>query len=186
MMRYPFLLVIMFGFWPLEAQELPPSIQFWEELSSHCGKAYEGELITGGTDDFKGKKLIMHVRSCEEGIIKIPFVVGENRSRTWILTLKDDLIQLKHDHRHEDGSEEDITQYGGTSPNSGLAHLQFFPADRETSQLISYASTNVWWFTLEENFLTYNLRRIGTDRLFTVRFDLSREVPAPLAPWGQE
>lgn len=147
-MKYVLLLVLLLGFKPLKAQEFPPSVQFWEKLLTHCGKAYEGELITGGTDDFIGRKLIMHVRSCKEGIIQIPFVVGENRSRTWILTLKDDLIQLKHDHRHQDGSEEDITQYGGTSPNTGLAGLQFFRPTRKqanSSPMLLRMSGGLLW-----------------------------------------
>lgn len=181
------LLFALFSFSKIgTSQDLPGSVQFWKTLESHCGKAYEGELITGGNDDFSGKKLIMHVRSCGDNVIRIPFFVGEDRSRTWVLTMKDNLIQLKHDHRHEDGSEDDITQYGGTSPNTGLADLQFFPADQQTANLISYASTNVWWITLDETSFTYNLRRMGSDRLFTVKFDLTKEVETPLAPWGSE
>ena len=61
-----------------------------------------------------------------------------------------------------------------------------FPADQETADLISYASTNVWWITLDETSFTYNLRRIGTDRLFTVRFDLTKPISTPSAPWGWE
>ncbi|HNP19524.1 MAG TPA: hypothetical protein PKL31_13890 [Fulvivirga sp.] len=62
--------------------------------------------------------------------------------------------------------------------------IQFFPADQETADLISYASNNVWWVTIDEKSFTYNLRRIGTDRVFSVRFDLTKEVPTPDAPWG--
>ena len=46
----------------------------------------------------------MHVRSCEENRIRIPFFVGDDKSRTWVLTFDSDQIQLKHNHRHEDGS----------------------------------------------------------------------------------
>src|SRR5690606_6495237 len=117
-MRYFFLLAFLISFQSGMAQEVPGSLKFWENLKSHCGKAYEGELLTPGNEDFAGKKLVMHVRSCQDNTILIPFFVGEDRSRTWVLTLQDDLITLKHDHRHEDGSEDDITQYGGTSTNT--------------------------------------------------------------------
>jgi hypothetical protein len=33
-------------------------------------------------DDFGGRVLVMHVRECGERELKIPFDVGENRSRT--------------------------------------------------------------------------------------------------------
>ena len=161
---------------------------FWEQLKKHCGQTYEGTITAGATpnDAFSGKKLVMHVRSCAENQIKIPFFVGDDKSRTWVLTLDNDVITLKHDHRHQDGSEDKITQYGGTSTNSGLPNIQFFPADQFTADLIGYASNNVWWITLDENSFTYNLRRIGTERVFSVTFDLKKPIATPDAPWGWE
>ena len=173
----------------LIGQETPNSVKFWSSIQSHCGKAYEGKIIAGGKagDGFVGKKLVMHVRSCEKNTIRIPFFVGKDKSRTWVLTKNEKhLIKLKHDHRHKDGSEDKITQYGGSSPNIGLANIQFFPPDQHTSSLISYASTNVWWITIDDKSFTYNLRRIGTDRLFTVKFDLTKEIKTPTAPWGSK
>jgi len=183
-----FLLLFLFPLY-LIAQEAPNSVQFWNTLQSHCGKAYEGEIVAGGKkgDGFMGKKLVMHIRSCEEGTIRIPFFVGDDKSRTWVFTMsKKHLITLKHDHRHKDGSEDSITQYGGSNPNTGLANIQFFPADQHTSSLISYASNNVWWVTIDEKSFTYNLRRIGTDRFFSVKFDLTKEISTPSAPWGSK
>ena len=166
------------------AQDGSGAIQFWQKLQGHCGLAYEGEITAGATDDFKDKKLVMHVRSCAPGRIRIPFMVGDNRSRTWVLTLRDSAITLKHDHRHEDGKPDQVTQYGGTTTNAGSGKMQVFPADEETRKIIPAASGNVWWVTIDDRYFTYNLRRIGSDRLFTVRFDLSKPVPAPPAPWG--
>lgn len=188
-MKY-FLTLILFA-WslPLLAQEKAGSTQFWNQLKAHCGKAYQGEIIAGGQagDDFTGKKLVMHVRACDDKVIRIPFFVGEDKSRTWVLTLKDDnTILLKHDHRLKDGSDDEVTMYGGKSTNTGLPTIQFFPADQETSDLIAYASNNVWWFTIDETAITYNLRRIGSDRLFSVKFDLTKEIDTPSAPWGTE
>lgn|SRR5690606_13840772 len=186
MIKYFFLTLFFIPPFATMAQEEPGSLQFWKKLQSHCGKAYEGVLVAGGNDEFSGKKLVMHVRTCEANSIRIPFYVGEDRSRTWVLTLDYDRMKLKHDHRHEDGSEDKITQYGGSSPNTGLADMQVFPADQETADMIAYASTNVWWITLDETTFTYNLRRMGSDRLFTVKFDLSKEVVTPPAPWGSD
>ncbi|MFV8368997.1 hypothetical protein [Flavobacterium sp. LB2R40] len=166
-------------------QEKSGAKEFWENLQNQCGKSFEGEILAGATNDtFRDKKLVMHIRSCDTNSIRIPFFVGEDKSRTWVLTYQNDRIQLKHDHRHEDGSEDKVTQYGGTASNSGSPTLQFFPADQETGTLIPSASANVWWITLDETSFTYNLRRIGSDRLFTVKFDLTKTVPTPSAPWG--
>lgn len=169
------------------AQEPDPGLKFWNSLQDHCGKSYEGTVAEAPeNDDFRGKKLVMHVRSCEENVIRIPFFVGEDRSRTWVLTRVGDRIQLKHDHRHKDGSEDEVTMYGGMTSNPGLANLQVFPADQETAALIPQAASNIWWISLDDNLFTYNLRRLGTDREFRVEFDLTRPVETPPAPWGAE
>ena len=182
--------LILFLF-PLQimAQDVPKSVDFWNTLKEHCGKSYEGKISIGAKkgDGFTGEKLVMHVRSCEENTIRIPFFVGTDKSRTWVFTLSDTkLMQLKHDHRLKDGSEDKITQYGGTSTNTGLDSIQFFPADQYTSNLIAYAANNVWWVTIDATSFTYNLRSIGTDRLFSVKFDITKEIKTPGAPWGSE
>ncbi|MBU8893686.1 MAG: hypothetical protein KOO66_12980 [Bacteroidales bacterium] len=186
MKKYILILLVFVAFKGVAQQE-SGALQFWKNLKYHCGNTYEGVVIEATENDsFRGKKLVMHVRSCSENIIRIPFFVGEDKSRTWILNLQNDRIQLKHDHRHEDGTPDDVTLYGGIASNSGLPNIQFFPADQQTADLISYASTNVWWITLEETTFTYNLRRIGTDRLFSIQFDLTKPIPTPSAPWGWE
>ena len=159
--------------------------EFWNTLQTLCGKSFEGQLeLPENDEDFGGKQLVMHVRSCEDNVIKIPFFVGEDKSRTWVLTFEDDRIQLKHDHRHEDGSEDDVNMYGGKTTNSGQATIQTFPADQHTKTIIPAASTNIWWITLDDNQFTYNLRRLGTERVFRVSFDLTKTIETPEAPWG--
>lgn len=167
---------------------------FWGELNKLCGKAFAGTIAedTSNSPDFAGKALVMHVRSCQKDRIRIPFFVGDDRSRTWVLTRKGDRIELKHDHRHEDGKPDKVTMYGGTSTNAGEAIRQFFPADEETTRVVDppagdapSAAANIWWIELVPgSHYSYNLRRLGRGRLFTVRFDLTKVVPTPAAPWG--
>lgn len=184
-MKYILVIVLFVMSTRLQAQEAAPSDLFWNKLSTYCGQAFEGQLVSPASDPRFEGRLVMHVRSCEEGRIRIPFFVGEDRSRTWVLTKEENgLLQLKHDHRHEDGSEDKVTQYGGKASNSGAANIQFFPADPFTAELLPAAAGNVWWITVDDDAFTYNLRRLGSDTLFSVRFDLTKPVDLPAAPWG--
>ena len=168
-----------------KSQEKVNSLVFWGNLKKHCGKSYEGTPIAGADNEtFKNKRLVMQVISCEENVIKIPFYVGEDKSRTWVFTLKGDKIELKHDHRHENGEPDKVTMYGGTSSNIGQLNLQMFPADDETAKMLPQAAANVWWIELNDEFFSYNLRRIGSDRLFTVKFDLKNPVQIDWKAWG--
>jgi hypothetical protein len=178
------------------AQTKPPAGLdiFWKELNKLCGKAFAGTIAedTSSSPDFAGKALVMHVRSCERDRIRIPFFVGDDRSRTWVLTRRDGRLQLKHDHRHEDGNPDAVTMYGGWSTNSGMATRQFFPADEETVSVVPApeghapsAAANIWWIDLVPgDHFAYNLRRLGSSRLFSVKFDLTKPVEVPAAPWG--
>lgn len=188
-MRKILLLSLFIGMGTVYAQETENNAKvYWESLQTLCDKAYIGKVIEAPADDtFRDHELVMHVRSCKEDRIRIPFFVGDDRSRTWDLTLKNDRILLKHDHRHEDGSEDEVTQYGGESTNTGLSTLQTFPADQETADLLPEAASNIWWIeVVPDEYFTYNLRRLGTDRYFSIRFDFTDETEAPEAPWGWE
>lgn len=161
---------------------------FWETLQTHCGNAYAGKLAEGqDRPEFAGD-MVMHVKTCSDNEIKIPFFVGDDLSRTWILTRdENNLIQLKHDHRNEDGTEEEINFYGGKSTNTGHENFQFFPADPATAAMIPQAASNVWWIELNNAQYTYNLKRIASENPpFRVEFDLTTPIETPADPWGWE
>lgn len=185
MFRLPLLVLLL----PLTASALPPEQEaFWRELRSLCGQSFAGRIAesTSATDaQFQGQLLVMHVRTCAENEIRIPFHVGSNRSRTWILTRTPAGLRLKHDHRHEDGTEDKVTRYGGDTASPGSATRQDFPADDFTARLIPAARTNVWSFLLEPGrTLSYRQVRESEGRRFRVEFDLTKPIPAPPAPWG--
>lgn len=152
-----------------------------------CGQAFEGQLVEGteASDAAIGReRLVMHVRSCGEDEIRIPFHVGGNRSRTWVVSRTKHGVRLKHDHRHEDGTEDLITQYGGdTRPGDDDLSLDFI-ADAHTASLLPAARTNIWTIGLEPGrTFTYALRREESGRRFRVVFDLTKPVPPPPALW---
>lgn len=170
----------------------PPSPQtsFFAALRTLCGRAYEGRVVsTDAADrDMAAQRLVMHVRSCEAATIRIPFHVGADRSRTWVVTRTRAGLRLKHDHRHEDGSEDVLTQYGGDTASTGSATRQEFPVDPFSRDLFTrqnraVSNTNVWAIEVHPGrMFAYELRRQG--RHFRVEFDLTRPVEPPPAPWG--
>ncbi len=166
---------------------------FLRRLAQHCGQAFEGRIIANEPaqpdDPFNGKTLVMHVRECGERELKVPFHVGDDHSRTWVLTRTNDGLRLKHDHRHQDGSEDAVTMYGGDTASSGSASRQEFPVDQESiatfqREGLTASVTNTWAMEIEpgQRFL-YELSRPG-GRLFQVEFDLTKPVDLPPTPWG--
>lgn len=156
-----------------------------------CGKAYAGRVVVdtprSADDPFAGKPLIMHVRECGPLEIRVPFHVGDDRSRTWVFSAHDGELRLKHDHRHEDGSPDKLTMYGGDQRRYARGPRLEFPADAYSQALFraqgrEVSVSNVWAIEIDERRFVYELARPG--RLFRVEFDLSRPVAPPPPPWG--
>ena len=164
-----------------------PGNAFWDAVRPLCGQAFEGRMTEGTepTDaDMGSQRLVMHVQSCSDSELRIPFHVGANRSRTWVVTRSADGVRLKHDHRHEDGSADRVTQYGGdTVAGDDDLELDFF-ADSWTASLLPAARTNIWTLAVDPGrTFVYALRREEQGRRFRVEFDLTRPVTAPPPPW---
>ena len=169
------------------APQVTAQDRFWSELQRLCGRAFGGVLTEGAASDsiMRRSQLVMHVRSCAPTEIRIPFHVGADRSRTWVITRTAAGLRLKHDHRHADGTEDAVTQYGGDTRDMGATTRQEFHADAHTATLIPAARTNVWTIEIMpgERRFAYALRREGTDRRVRVEFDLGRTVATPPQPW---
>ena len=175
------------------AAAVAPADAFLAALARHCGQAFAGRVLVDtpppADDPFAGEPLVMHVRECAPGEIRVPFHVGDDRSRTWVLSRTATGLRLAHDHRHEDGSADAVTMYGGETATAGTAVRQEFPVDAQSVATFEAAgltasTTNTWAMEVEpgRRFL-YELTRPG-GRRFQVEFDLSRPVAAPPAPWG--
>lgn len=167
-----------------------PQLRFLDALRTLCGNAYEGRVVTSDAADreLAASRLVMHVRACSDEEIRIPFHAGEDRSRTWVISRTATGLRLKHDHRHRDGSEDLLTQYGGDTAAPGTARRQEFPADTFSRELfvrrnIAASTANVWAVEVEPaRLFAYELRR--PNRHFRVEFDLTRPVTPPPPPWG--
>ncbi len=172
---------------PVADAQANPQDAFFANLSALCGQTFEGEVATNDPldADFMGQRLIMTVRDCSDSEIRIPFHVGEDRSRTWVVTRTDNGLRLKHDHRDPDGTEHVLTQYGGDTANAGTVERQEFPVDQESINLFTredrtVSNTNVWALEVHpERQFAYELRR--ENRHFRVEFDLAEPVAADVA-----
>jgi hypothetical protein len=175
---------------PAPLVSIPSHDGFFDNIAAHCGKAFEGKVTVDnatGPSSFADKKLVMHVRKCNERELQVPFHVGDDASRTWIITKTGSGLSLKHDHRHQGGSDDVSTMYGGHTLDAGFASMQSFPADQYSKELfvsqgIPQSVGNTWQMYIYPEKFTYRLIRQG--REFRVDFDLTKPTTPPAAPWG--
>lgn len=155
---------------------------FLARLKTLCGQRFEGRVITTDAADarFASERLVMHVRDCSPDEVRIPFAVGSDRSRTWVVTKTATGLRLKHDHRHADGTTDVLHWYGGDTVNAGTAERQDFPVDDESITLFkandaAVSTTNVWAMEVHpDRMFAYELRR--ANRHFRVEFDLTQPI----------
>ncbi|KAF1721433.1 hypothetical protein CSC76_16385 [Pseudoxanthomonas mexicana] len=177
---------------------IAPVDAFLTSVAAHCGKAYAARIVanqpaSATPDPFEGKTLVMHVRGCDDPTreIRIPSHVGDDRSRTWVLTRTATGLRLKHDHRRQDGQPDAVTMYGGDTVDAGTAQRQAFPVDAESVAMfkregLNASLNNTWAMELvPAKTFVYELSR-PNGRLFRVEFDLTTPVEPPSAPWGAD
>ncbi len=160
-----------------------PADVFFANLQGLCGQRFEGRLEAGDPvldADFASGPLIMGPVRCTAEEVAIPFRVGADDSRTWVITRTGEGLRLKHRHRH--GSHEEVlSNYGGDTVSRGRATRQEFPADAFSQDLFRandrLASVdNVWAVEVSAGrSFSYELRRPG--RFVRLRFEL--DVPLP-------
>lgn len=160
---------------------------FWDSLQEHCGNAYAGKLAdaTPFYEPFDAESIIIHVRECSDELTHISLHIDDDHSRNLLLTKTEGTLQLKHDHRYEDGTEEEITQYGGLAPLPGLETRQIFEADDHTADILPDRFDNFWFMDfMDEETFAYGVHWPKHGNSIRMEFDLSETVEAPPAPWG--
>ena len=169
---------------------IPSHDSYFDNIRLLCGKAFEGKVVedTPASSGFTGR-LVMHVRNCTDTQLQIPFHVGDDSSRTWIISKTGSGLSLKHDHRKPDGSYDKSTMYGGHTIDAGWANVQSFPADQYSKELFArlgnpQSNGNTWQMFIYPQRFTYRMVRDG--REFRVDFDLTKPVAPPAAPWGYQ
>lgn len=164
-----------------------------DNLRAPCGQAFPGRLERAPETStmLQGEELlVVYFDVCEDDEVRLPFHIeqldGEwDRSRTWIFRPTDDgRIELRHDHRMPDGSEDEVTWYGAWTIAEGSANQQeFIREDREWDD----GATRGWRVIIEPGVrYVYGTIRDG-EWNWRVDFDLSEPMPEPPPPaWGYE
>lgn len=154
---------------------LIPTPSFGQEVSDPASEAFfrrmlalDGQVFTGTTlhptdpkHEMVGRPLVLRFQVVSADELRIPFSVGEDASRTWILKRTPEGLLFKHDHRLPDGSPDPVTNYGGLAVPGLMSGVQLFPADAGTVRMLPEARSNVWCLQLSPDgrTLLYSLER---------------------------
>ncbi|MEX2528903.1 MAG: hypothetical protein WEA09_14825 [Gemmatimonadota bacterium] len=166
---------------------------FMANLARHCGNAYPGGLALAPEGDqmLAGDELlVVHFRVCGEDENLLPFHIQQDggaswdRSRTWIFrTAAEGRLELRHDHRQSDGTEDEVTWYGAFTLDPGTPNRQEFVYDEPFED----DTVRGWRVEIEPDVrYTYGTMRDGEWR-WRVDFDLTSPMAEPPPPpWGYE
>jgi hypothetical protein len=153
---------------------------FFENGRALCGQPFGGRTILAEAADttFEPARLYFVMEQCGTDELRMPFIVGDDDSRTWILRLGDDGLTFTHQHLREDGSEYDNSGFGGHASNDGSASFQSFPDFRATDATPA-AERRVWRLRIdrEHDLFVYYLDRGGRPA-YRLVFHLGAPSPA--------
>jgi hypothetical protein len=164
---------------PASAPTADAQATFYANLQSLCGKTVQGRAVAFDPAldaSFASEALIMGPVDCTGLVVAIPFAVGADRSRTWVITQDGAALKLTHVHAHG-GIEDALSGYGGATIDAGTSIRQQFPADAFSRALFeaqgrAVSVANVWAIEIEPtNRFAYELRR--PNRFFRIEFNLS-------------
>lgn len=156
--------------------------EFIPSLAAYCGRSFRGELVSSDPQDkaFGEATIVLTIKECKPDEIRMPLTVGSDASRTWVLSDRGEYLTLQHIHRHEDGSEDKVSRYGGDASTKLKASRQEFPADDYSKNLflkndLAPSIKNTWAMEISnEEIFAYELRRPG--RYFRLEFDLRQPI----------
>ncbi|TVP50282.1 MAG: hypothetical protein EA350_00785 [Gemmatimonadales bacterium] len=193
---------------PGQLSDQDPSTRIGSGVGDPLRAAYPGRTTLNTLSDpapFEGAVLRMVLDDCDGDRLPIPFLVGDDASRTWILQFQEEGLRLAHDHREPDGSPSEANLYGGVAHvpageaggpggpggmggtgggavdaagTSGSGEtILYFPADERTLEDRAGRVANVWALALdsERERFFYRLYLNGELRL-EAAFDLTVTV----------
>jgi len=165
----------------------PASAQraFFENLRTLCGQTFGGRTVLAEPHDrtFEPARLFVVVAECGDDEIRIPFIVGDDPSRTWVFQLRDGRLSFFHRHVRPDGTEHAVSGFGGHASDDGTATFQSFP-DWWATDETPPAERRVWRLRIDEpnNLFVYYLDRGGQPAYRLVFWLGPPSPPAPAVP----
>ena len=160
---------------------------FWENLQVHCGNAYQANNAdaTPFYQPFDESITRVHFFNCTDSLTHIALHIGDNHSRNLLLIKTENTLRLKHDHRNEDGTEEEITMYGGDAPRPGLETRQIFWADDHTADILPQRHDNFWFLDImNDSTFAYGVHWPIQGNSIRIEFDITQTIDTPPTPWG--
>jgi hypothetical protein len=137
---------------------------FFEHLRALCGRTFGGRTILAPVDDrtFEPARLYMIVEECAGDEIRVPFIVDGDASRTWVFQMREDGLTFFHEHVRPDGTEHDVSGFGGHASAEGSPTFQSFPDFWATDETPP-AERRVWRLRMdhENDLFVYYLDRGG-------------------------
>jgi len=160
-----------------------PATAFMANLRGLCGHSYAGHVAQSEAVDasYRDLPMTMGPVACSVREVRIPYAIGPDASRTWVISREGRGLRLRHLHQPADGSVDPVSDYGGVTTTAGTAESQDFPIDAASKALVTRQGLmssvdNVWTVEVHPGAsFAYVLRR--PDRHLRVEFDLTRPLP---------
>lgn len=173
------LIVIVSSLWLPGCKNSTPTINqhsFFDNLQGLCKKKFAGYIVypAGKEAPFQGKKIWIEVASCSAKEIRIPINIGEKIYRTLILGRNESGVYLQHENKRPDGSQAEISLYGGKALSHQSPFLLVFPADSYSKQLLGSERNSSWSLSISSDKSTLSYIAESDGRLdIQIDFNLS-------------
>jgi hypothetical protein len=159
----------------------PVALSFYKQLRLLCGKRINGMVLypAGAEAPFRGLEIRLEIAQCSDREIRMPIYIDNKVYRTLIVGQDQTGYTLRHENKRPNGTQADISMYGGHTTDAGTGYLLIFPADGYTKQLMGPELNYVWSlaFNSERTTLSYMAESNGKLNL-QLDFNLESQAAA--------
>ena len=130
-----------------------PELSFYNNLQALCKNKYAGSIVypAGKEAPFQGKKIWIELASCSAKELRIPINIGDKVYRTLILGRNENSVFLQHENKRPDGSQAEISLYGGRAVTLTSPSLLVFPADSYSKQILGAERNCIWTLSISSD-----------------------------------